>query len=267
MLPLNDPNPEQRVEDALAAAAGPPSASRRNGHAHRRRPVRMPLMALEPALLKTVPLADRQAAQRVPLVIFHELAPGPLDTAILIEGRMPFGALLVDGAVCRNTALGRHRSCHLFGPGSILRPRHPTAASLPWESDWTCVTDCTMAVLDHDFPTFLARWPALSEHVQHQLALDLEATLCQCAWTGLSRVDDRILALFWHLADVWGTVGPGGVAIRLPLTHRMIGRLVAAERATISLALARLGAKGLLVKTEANVWLLSPESQQLLIDG
>jgi CRP-like cAMP-binding protein len=129
------------------------------------------------------------------------------------------------------------------------------------------VTDSTLAVLEHDFPTFLARWPALSEHVQDQLNVEQEALLCQCAWTGLSRVDDRILALFWHLADIWGRVRPEGVAIPLPLTHRLIGRLVAAERATISLALSRLAADDLLVKIGPRTWLLSHRSQERLVGG
>ncbi len=225
-------------------------------------------MEVEPALIGTVPLSDRPAAERLPLVTCHELGPGQLDSQSLLGGEQtPFGVLIVSGALCRNTALGRHSSCHLFGPGAIIRPRDQSASSLPWEAGLACVTDCTVAVLDPDFRVYMARWPALAEHVQHQLALELEASLCQSAWTGLSRVDDRILALFWHLADVWGKVRPEGVLIALPLTHRLIGHLVAAERATISLALSRLAAKQLLVKIGPQTWLLSHSSQDLLLAG
>jgi CRP-like cAMP-binding protein len=223
-------------------------------------------MEIDPDLIKTVPAQDQEAARRVPLVTRHELPAGHLDTQTLItDDEMPFGVLMVEGAVCRDTALGRHSSCHLFGPGAIIRPRDHGNDSLPWETSWSCVTETTLAVLDHDFPLYLARWPELSEFVHRQLAIELEASLYQCAWTGLSRVDDRILALFWHLADVWGTVRPEGVAIPLPLTHRLIGRLVAAERATISLALSRLAARELLVKIGPRTWLLSHRSQDLLV--
>lgn len=243
------------------------SAGRLAARLRRRDPEHVPLMELEPELLKLVPAADREAAQRVPLVTRHELTAGRLDPRTLVTGgREPFGALVIEGAICCDTTLGTHSSCHLFGPGAIIRPREQAGFSLPWQTGWACVTDTTLAVLEHDFPTFLARWPELSEHVQHQFDIQQEALLCQCAWTGLSRVDDRILALFWHLADTWGRVRPEGVAIPLPLTHRLIGRLVAAERATISLALSRLAAEELLVKIGPRTWLLSHRSQERLTD-
>ena len=231
-------------------------------------PVRLPLMDVEPELLERVPAADRAAAQRLPLVNRFVLPPGELIPEELVTGsRPPFGLLVLAGAVCRHTALGRHSSAHLFGPGAIIRALDHGDASLPWTTSWSCIIESEVAVLDHEFPVVLARWPELSEHVQSQLLRELEGSLDQCAWTGLSRVDDRILALFWHLADGWGRVVPDGIAIPLPLTHRLIGRLVAAERATISLALSRLSARGLLARTGTGTWLLNRDSQQVLTDA
>jgi bacterioferritin len=42
----------------------------------------------------------------------------------------------------------------------------------------------------------------------------------------LTRVDRRLSALFWHLAERWGRVGGDGVVIPLALTHRILGQLV-----------------------------------------
>jgi CRP/FNR family cyclic AMP-dependent transcriptional regulator len=262
MQPSNPPDADQREERTAGITID------HDGRARRRLPTRVALTYVEPDLLKVVSEADRPAVRRVPGVTRHELPPGPLDANQLSAGSgLPFGLLVLSGVLCRDTVLGDHASAHLFGPGAIIRPRESAATTLPFTTSWSCVVESIVAVLDEDFPSFLAGWPALAEIIQHQLSIQLEASLCQCAWTGLSRVDDRILALFWHLADAWGTVRRDGVAIDLPLTHRLIGRLVAAERATISLALTRLAAGGLLTKSGTRMWLLNPASKALLAES
>ena len=52
------------------------------------------------------------------------------------------------------------------------------------------------------------------------------------------------MLLLWHLAARWGRVEPAGLRVSLPLTHRLLGQLVAAERPSISHALARLAGPG-----------------------
>jgi len=54
------------------------------------------------------------------------------------------------------------------------------------------------------------------------------------------RLEVRLVLLLWHLAGRWGRVEVGGIHLTLPLTHRLLGQLVAAERPSISHALARL---------------------------
>jgi CRP-like cAMP-binding protein len=58
----------------------------------------------------------------------------------------------------------------------------------------------------------------------------------------------RITLLLWHLGATWGKVVPNGILIPLPLTHRLIGQLVGAERPTVSHALARLSGAGLVTR-------------------
>src|SRR6266496_530716 len=41
----------------------------------------------------------------------------------------------------------------------------------------------------------------------------------QQAISQLPRVEIRVLALMWHLAERWGHVTPGGLALTLGLTH------------------------------------------------
>ena len=59
------------------------------------------------------------------------------------------------------------------------------------------------------------------------------------------RLEVRLALLLWHLAARWGKVEPGGVRLPLPLTHQLLGRLVGAERPSVSHALARLAHAGL----------------------
>ncbi len=62
------------------------------------------------------------------------------------------------------------------------------------------------------------------------------------------RADARIALLLWHLAERWGIVEPAGILVPLPLTHRLIGQLVGAERPSVSHALARLSSAGLVTR-------------------
>jgi hypothetical protein len=55
--------------------------------------------------------------------------------------------------------------------------------------------------------------------------------------------------LLWHLAARWGRVEPAGIRLSLPLTHRVLGQLVAAERPSISHALGRLSHAGIVTGT------------------
>jgi hypothetical protein len=54
------------------------------------------------------------------------------------------------------------------------------------------------------------------------------------------RVDVRVLAYLWHLADRFGVVQPGAVKLDVPLTHAVLARLIGARRPTVTTALQRL---------------------------
>ncbi|MDX6554241.1 MAG: family transcriptional regulator, cyclic receptor protein, partial [Miltoncostaeaceae bacterium] len=72
----------------------------------------------------------------------------------------------------------------------------------------------------------------------------------------LTRVDRRLKALFWHLAERWGRVSGDGVVVPLALTHRILGQLVGARRPTVSTALSELASSGELVRRDDGSWLL-----------
>ena len=69
--------------------------------------------------------------------------------------------------------------------------------------------------------------------------------------------------LLWHLASRWGRVEPGGIRLPLPLTHQLLGRLIGAERPSVSHALARLSRAGA-VTGHGDEWHLHGKIEELL---
>jgi hypothetical protein len=81
------------------------------------------------------------------------------------------------------------------------------------------------------------------------------------ALRGIVRVDQRLLLLMWSLGERWGKVTRTGIRIDLPLRHQLIAELVGARRPTVTTALARLRARGLLERLPNRVgWLLCGEA-------
>jgi hypothetical protein len=73
----------------------------------------------------------------------------------------------------------------------------------------------------------------------------------------LNGVDRRLLTLFWHLAERWGRVTASGVAVGVPVPHRVLAQLVGARRPTVSTALSRLAESGELTRDRNGGWLLT----------
>ena len=70
-----------------------------------------------------------------------------------------------------------------------------------------------------------------------------ERLATQLAISHLPRVDERVMAVMWLLAEVWGHVTPSGIRLRLALTHDALGELVGAQRSTSGGRLALLEAE------------------------
>jgi hypothetical protein len=79
----------------------------------------------------------------------------------------------------------------------------------------------------------------------------------------LPRVDDRLLAMMWLLAESWGRVTASGTLLPLQLTHSALGGLVGARRPTVTLALRGLTESGAVLR-QPDGWLLlkSPDVQE-----
>ena len=220
----------------------------------------MPLLDVDPDLGALVPDDRREAARRELKVEVHQLPQGPWSAGS-VANPQHVGLLLLDGVIAREVVVSDTVSTELLGPGDVVRPWsiHPSAPLLQLTVRWIALTESKVAVLDRRFGTYLGQWPEVNAALIDRLNDRAQRLATTQAISQLNRVDRRLLSLFWHLAERWGHVTSGGVAIPLTLSHRMLGQLVGARRPTVSTAIADLAARQELVRRDDGSWLLMGE--------
>jgi CRP/FNR family transcriptional regulator, cyclic AMP receptor protein len=131
---------------------------------------------------------------------------------------------------------------------------------------WTVMSPLSVAVLDRRFAAEMTRYPEITATLFDRLSERSLRLATTQAISQLTRVDRRLKALFWHLAERWGRVSGDGVIVPLALTHRILGQLVGARRPTVSTALSELADRGELVRRPDGSWLLRgdpPDAESL----
>jgi CRP/FNR family cyclic AMP-dependent transcriptional regulator len=224
------------------------------------------LLRADPGFACGIPAGDMALAERVLVLPRLDLdagrfAPPPPSSA----GAPAPLALVLDGLVGRHVTLGERVATQLLGPGDVFAPWAPRGdALLPSSVGWSAFEPATLAVLDGRFTTTAQRWPRLAATAQERLAAAGERLAVHLAICQLPRVEQRILALLWHLAERFGRVASEGVVVGLRLTHRLIGELVGAQRPTVSLALASLLEDGLVARRDDGTLVLDHRSRGAL---
>jgi CRP/FNR family transcriptional regulator, cyclic AMP receptor protein len=220
------------------------------------------LLELDPDLGQLLTPERRELALATLQVEAHRLAAGPWS-GTRIEGANPehVGLLLLEGVVSREVVVSDTVSTELLGPGDILRPwtLQDTAPLLQLGVRWNALTESRVAVLDRRFAARLAQWPEVNSVLIDRLNARAQRLATTQAISQLNRVDRRLLALFWHLAERWGRVTSDGIAVPLTLSHRMLGQLVGARRPTVSTAIGDLAERDELVRRPDGTWLLRGE--------
>jgi CRP/FNR family transcriptional regulator, cyclic AMP receptor protein len=156
------------------------------------------------------------------------------------------GLLILDGLIAFETRTGDRVAAELLGAGDLLQaPTLPTDDILERSCHWRALRPTRLALLDEDFVDRVRPFPQvvralLSRSCRRTAELDVLRAI-----TSQPRLEVRLVLLLWHLAARWGKVEPAAVRLSLPLTHRLLGQLVAAERPSISHALKRLAQAGL----------------------
>ena len=177
---------------------------------------------------------------------------------MLHEGSRPIGLLVLDGLVVREATVGDHPSAELLGPGDLLRAWEDgdSEVLLPRSVRWTALTSARVAVIDHALAVRAAQWPEIFASLVERAARRAERLVVMQAIGHLTRVDDRLLALLWCLAERWGRVVPGGVLVHLKLPHRTLAGMVGARRPSVTTALGQLMDRGDIERRPDGCWLL-----------
>jgi hypothetical protein len=208
-----------------------------------------------------IPPDEQNMARRILRLPRLDLDAGTWPVPLRDEwGGRATAMVVLRGTLVRELGLGGRSAAELFGRGDIIDPWSRPSGALPFAVAWSSIEPATVAVLDARFQMAARRWPGLSAVLRAGRAARAERLAGRTALLQLPRVEQRVLGLMWDWADRFGTVCRDGIVVSLPLTHEMLGRLVAARRPTISLALAGLAEAGSLRRRHDGTWLLDPTS-------
>jgi CRP/FNR family cyclic AMP-dependent transcriptional regulator len=212
-----------------------------------RKAVGIRLLEAQPDLAEGLSPEEEAQARRHVVAVLESVDAGPWEPVNAHSNDDAFlGLLVVDGMLARDVELGGRRCSELLGPGDLLRPWDfdEPDMSVPSESAWSVLEPVRLAVLDGRFARVACRYPELMSKL-------IGRTLRRSRWlailltiSSMPRVDARVQALLWHLADRWGHVTLDGVVVPVRLTHDMIGRLVGAHRPSVTTALSELSRAG-----------------------
>jgi len=220
------------------------------------------LLDADPDFRAGVPADALAAARRVVVVPRLDVAPGPWEPPRTTSWPDPVtGVVVLEGLVARDVELGSRVSTQFLGPGDIVDPWGAQDDMLPCRVRWEAHRDVVLGVLDGRFALAARRWPSLLAVVQRKLCERADRLAAQSAALQLPRVEERVLAVLWQLAERFGRVRPDGVVIPFNVSHRLIGQLAGARRPTVSLAVKELCAATLLTRGDDGSWFLANGSR------
>ena len=229
------------------------------------------LLDLDSELAESLDVNMRLAARKMATAVIFDSEAGAIDLSSWWPkiGAGP-GILVVDGVLAINVTVGGRVASELLGPGDLLEPGGTEDDELlTCATGWRILLPTRFAVLDGDFSQRVIRWPQLNQVLLRRAERRLHSLNVQRAIACQPRLEIRLALLLLHLASRWGRVEPGGVALTLPLTHQLLGRMVGAERPSVSHALARLARSGL-VTSDGDDWHLHArvdERVDAMLDG
>lgn len=212
----------------------------------------------DPDLAEAIPAEQREQAieECVARAVSVPTGRWPASRAALQgEG---IGLLVLRGLLIRRVGVDGRFGTELLGAGDLLRPwpDEDTPTMLPVKAGWRVIEPVRMAALDDQFARHLARHPQLCGRLVARAVERSHSLAVNMAIVHHTRVDMRLHMLFWHLAARWGRVRSDGVSLPLRLTHSLLADLTAAQRPTVTSALAELARRGVVQATDDG-WLLA----------
>lgn len=202
------------------------------------------------------PQEGREMSERL-IARTLDLPPGPWSPRR--PSPPPIGLLVLHGVLVREASVGEHPSAELLGPGDLVRPWEDPAEDdvllLPLVT-WSALTPARLAILDRALAERAPHWPQLATRLVERSTRRAERLAVLQALGSLTRVEDRLLAVLWTLAERWGRVAPDGVVVDLQVPHRTLAGMIGARRPSVTTALGQLMARGLVQRRAGGGWLL-----------
>jgi CRP/FNR family cyclic AMP-dependent transcriptional regulator len=228
------------------------------------RPVRRAsLMDLDPDLFGGVGPRELPRAREIGAHVV-KIKSGPWEPRFGAE--VPLGLLVLDGLLTRRMVLGADVVTEIVGPGDIIRPWAAGGddALVPCTVRWTALEQGRIAVLGRQVAAVAADCPGLVVTLLERAGRRSRSQGILTSVAHLKRVDLRVLVILWHLAERWGRVTPGGVVVPLRLTHQRLALLVGARRPTVTAALTRMSARGVVARTPDRGFVLTDVAREEL---
>src|SRR4051812_17283059 len=238
----------------------------RNGSASDRKLVRV--LEVDPDLGQGLDASELIDATRQAVGTLENAEPGPWRPHGVHEGKLLYGGLVFEGLMVRELTLGSSVSAELLGAGDVLVPydADQVVPFVPSEMGWTVVEPVRIAWLDAPFAVAARRWPPLGIALLQRAQRRADRLAVTQAIAQITRVDDRVLALLWHLSERWGRVTTAGVVLPVQLTHKAIARLVGAQRPSVTTALSGLEKRGLLARRDDGAWVLGTPEEPVRLE-
>lgn len=211
------------------------------------------LFDVEPDLARFL-TADEQAEARRIAVPAQVFAKSQEDVTMALAEAGAFGALVLEGMFLQSLTLGEHTAMRLLGPGDVIS-RGATRSMLLADAPVRAAASSKVAMLGNEVLLAARRWPRIVAGLHVRMAEQSERQAAHLVICQLPRVEERLLAFLWLLAESWGQVTASGTVLPLSLTHDALGALIGARRPTVTLALGELSERGAIVRQDRG-WLL-----------
>lgn len=212
------------------------------------------LFEAEPDLLRFVAREDRDEASKTELPV-RALPNGDVDVREILLRAGSFGAVLLDGMLLQSVRLGERSGLRLLGPGDLLALSGSPPPMIEVDASCRATVVTHVVLLGRALLLASRRWPLIVAGLHSRAGEQSDRIVTQLMICQLPRVDDRLLAMFWLLAESWGRVTPSGTMLPVVLTHDALGGLIGARRPTVTLALGELADRGAILRREEG-WLL-----------
>jgi CRP/FNR family transcriptional regulator, cyclic AMP receptor protein len=217
------------------------------------------IIEADPELADLLPAAEHDRVRRETQTRVRRLSRGDWNVAESIEPESHHrGFLLIDGLITREVEVLGRRCVELIGAGDVIRPWSwdEEGSHVKAEVGWVVLEPTRMAVLDHRLIVSITPWPELGLELFSRGTRRAHALAVSLAIAHHQRVDDRLLLTLWHLAERWGRVGAGGIALPLPLSHQRLADLVGAHRPAVTTAVGDLTRRGAISRRDDRTWIL-----------